>query len=441
MKRIILFIFVSFTSFSSLADQAFHPAGENLTYGNVATFQSLIGNTNNPATGASAYDLDGWYFGFGLVSSVGAGAEVGPVKNFVDQLNDLSDTLNNFGKDGKTPSTGEIEEIKTKFDDFLVVSGESGYAKISLAATVPLFPFMWSSRNFGSLVFDVNGAAQAQVSVLDRPIEYNPLEQGLNILQTNTALYIKAGGIGQASMAYSRQIFKSRKGALIAGLKTNYYIVKLRKTLFGLAQVDDVDEAIKDEVEEVRKDISSHEAKLGFDLGLMWVAQKFRIGATFKNLNSPEFKYPDVGTDCSAKTAGTSQDSCYIAQSFADEIDLQETHVMDAQVQVEAAAHNKSRNLVAAFAVDTSPVNDLVGNQIQWLTGSLAYATRSWIIPGIRVGYRKNLAGSKLSAITGGLTLFKTLHVDAAYGLEKIEVDGASAPRMAQVNIGIDILF
>ena len=93
------------------------------------------------------------------------------------------------------------------------------------------------------------------------------------------------------------------------------------------------------------------------------------------------------------------------------------------------------------FAADTSPVHDPVANQLQWMTVSAAYATNNWIIPGVRVGYRKNLAGSQLSAATVGFTLFKTLHLDAAYGLETIDVDGQPQPRMAQLNLGLDLLF
>ncbi len=87
-------------------------------------------------------------------------------------------------------------------------------------------------------------------------------------------------------------------------------------------------------------------------------------------------------------------------------------------------------------------MQDAVGRDFQWATLSGAYATNSWWIPGARVGYRTNLAGSKLSYITGGLTLFKALTLDIAYGLDSTrDNNGKSIPRSAMINLGIQTTF
>jgi len=437
MKRLLLTLGIFAASFSIYADSAFHPSAENLTYGAVSNHQSSISYTNNPAMGSSSLDTSDWYFGFGLVTSVGFGAEVGPVDNFTEQIDSLVSTLDTFEGD----SIDAVEEIKNQFDSFLINAGDNGSAQVNLAIH-PLFPLIWSSRGTlsGSMVLDANVAALAQLRVLDRPIEYNPLEQGTNILQTNTAAYIKVGAVAEGSLAYSRPVLELNEGTLHAGLRGKYYQVGLSKTLIGISTMQDgADTVLEDELNDAKD--TSLQSGFGVDLGVLWTTRNYRLGAWVKNANSPSFNYDGIGTNCESIEPGASQDSCFIAKSFADEIDLEESYVMDAQISVEGAVYNNSRNFVASFSADSSPVNDPVGNQIQWVTVSAGYATSSWIIPGIRVGYRKNLAGSELSAVSAGFTLFKSVHVDALYGLESIDVDGTSAPRMAQLNVGVNLLF
>ena len=437
MKRSLIAFSILSASFSVCADTAFHPAGENLTYGSVANHQSLISYTNNPATGSSALDNDDWYIGFGLVTSFGVGAEVGAVDNFTEQVDDLTTQLKDFSGD----SIDAVEAIKTTFDSFLIDAGENGSAQVNVAVTAPLFPIVWSSRALlgGSLVLDMNAAALAQLSILDRPIEYNPLEQGTNILQTNSAVYIKVGAVADASLAYSRPVIVLDEGILHAGVRGKYYQVGLSKTLIGLSTMQDgAETALEDELDGAKD--TSLQSGIGLDLGVLWTSKNYRLGAWVKNANSPSFKYDSIGGNCEALEVSR-QEGCYIATSFANEIDLEENYVIDAQINLEGSVYSDSRNFVGSFSLDTSPVNDPVGNQLQWATISAGYATSSWLIPGIRAGYRKNLAGSQLSAVTAGVTLFKTLHVDAAYGLETVDVDGTAVPRMLQLNVGLDLLF
>ena len=439
MKRSLLTLALLSTSLTTVAAPVFMPSGENLTYGEAGNHQSLLAYTNNPAVGATSLGMTSWNFGMAApISSIGIGLEVGPVDSMSQEIDALSDVLNDF--DPETSGIDEVNDIKARFDSFLVDAGANGYLGLNVGFHVPFLPLVWSSTETlgGSLVFDSNVGVQAKLSILDSPIEYNPLDES-DPLQTNSAAYIKLGAVTETSLGYSRPVFEHSNGQLYAGLRAKYYMVGLTKTLVGISQMDSADAAINDKVKEVEDDFQPDTA-FGVDLGLMWVAPHYRVGATFKNINSPSFNYDTVGVDCESKT-GAAQDSCFIAKSYAEEIDTEEAYVMDAQVSVEAAYYNSNRDLVLNFAADTSPVHDPVANEVQWMTVSAAYATSNWIVPGVRVGYRKNLAGSELSAATVGFTLFKMLHLDAAYGLESIDVDGSPQPRLAQVNLGLDLLF
>jgi hypothetical protein len=92
-------------------------------------------------------------------------------------------------------------------------------------------------------------------------------------------------------------------------------------------------------------------------------------------------------------------------------------------------------------AIDANAVMDPVGDDYQWATFSAAYATNSWILPGFRVGYRSNLAGTELDYLDAGFTLFKVLNLDVAWGLDSVEIDGDSAPRSLLVNLGLELSF
>jgi hypothetical protein len=114
---------------------------------------------------------------------------------------------------------------------------------------------------------------------------------------------------------------------------------------------------------------------------------------------------------------------------------------MTRQLHLEGAVFTESQNWVVAVGLDVNAVEDPTGNEYKWATISAGYATDSWWIPGFRVGYRANMAGTELSYLTGGLTLFKTVNLDLAYGLDSVEIDGESAPRSFMLNLGFELTF
>ena len=99
-----------------------------------------------------------------------------------------------------------------------------------------------------------------------------------------------------------------------------------------------------------------------------------------------------------------------------------------------------SKNIALSASFDANAIQDPVGDKYQWANASIAYITDSWIIPGARIGYRKNMAGSELSYIEGGIT-WLYVNIDGGMALENVEVDGDSYPRGAYVNIGVEWAF
>ena len=69
------------------------------------------------------------------------------------------------------------------------------------------------------------------------------------------------------------------------------------------------------------------------------------------------------------------------------------------------------------------------------------FSSDNWWLPGARVGARHNLAGSELTYITGGITVFNVVNLDVATTTDTIKVDGSTYPRGLIVNIGAQVLF
>ncbi len=150
------------------------------------------------------------------------------------------------------------------------------------------------------------------------------------------------------------------------------------------------------------------------------------------NLNKPSFKYSKVDL------TGLG----YTNAAIINQLSATTTYEMKPQLQMEGAVFSESQNFVINGTLDANAVPDAVGRDFQWMTLSAAYATNSWWIPGARVGYRSNRAGSKLSYLTGGLTLFKALSLDAAVSTDKVkDKNGKSAPRSAMLNLNLQMTF
>lgn len=94
-----------------------------------------------------------------------------------------------------------------------------------------------------------------------------------------------------------------------------------------------------------------------------------------------------------------------------------------------------------AASYELNEVADLVGDEYQWATVSTSYYSNSSFIPAVRLGYKKNMAGSELSYAMLGATLFKRLNLDLAYGLDTVEIDGDKQPRSLYFSAGIESAF
>lgn len=472
---------------NAMADPVYQPPGPNLTYGSSSNNQSIMSSIANPAAAAAQLGKEDSQYRFGILN-IGGGYEIGNVNNLFNQINKASQDL-------KSPTLGTTEltalaaqyatdcptgtcspaQLVTFSNSFATIFNNSqtiatlntvlnsaqqdGNATSFFGGHLPFTPFVISRKGWGgSFVLDVNASAIANMTFIAEPLNIspptatafanayiaNPVAPVFPTPPNDSTALAKVAVVGELGLGYSRSVLRReapepvegeptpgkfsasqlKAGELTAGGRLKFYEVGLANQAISL-------NSMQGGSQNVLKDSRTYTKTTGFglDVGGLWTSKHYRAGAGINNINSPSFKYPAINI------------TGYTNQNIIAQLQTSGTYTMKPQLQLEGAVYSESQNFVANLGLDANAVQDPVGRDFQWMTLSGAYATSSWWIPGARVGYRTNLAGSKLSYLTAGLTMFKALSLDIAYGLDKLTYEGKSIPRSAMFNLGLQMTF
>lgn len=122
-------------STSALASYQAHAPGPLLTYGKTSNPSTILSIAGNPANGHTLLS-EGENHRMGYFSSLGLDYEVGEVDNFLDDVDELIDAL-----DQDNLTINEANDIKAKFDALLPIMGEDAQVTLGLGLSVPFMPF------------------------------------------------------------------------------------------------------------------------------------------------------------------------------------------------------------------------------------------------------------------------------------------------------------
>jgi len=440
MKRYLAAVALALPALSQAAPVVTQP-GALMTLGPVASPQTGLSVLYNPAAAETVIHKDD-SFRWGYLGSTGVSVEFGDVDNFADDVNQLMDDL-----ELENVTAGDADRIINNYNDVLRHKlGDAGYMKIDVQFVAPLAPLLMRSDLLGCVMsVDLEGGVTAKISILDDDLVLN--ETNANF-ETNTAAYLKSVQYTTLGLGYSREldnvvtdkINEHVAGRLLSGVRLNMYNLSLSKQVIGLLNIDEGDElgdVISDDYD--GNQVSS--TAMGIDLGLIWEADNYHLGFTWRNINEPEFDFGTLGQDCTSNPTNTSMSNCFTALYFADKdrINLAETHVMTSQATADVALNSENKRWRLAASYDLQPVRDPVGDEYQWATASAAYVSSRFI--GARVGISQNQVGSALTMVNAGFSLFGNVNLDLRYSLDTIEVDGTSAPRTFGFNLGFESSF
>ena len=416
-------------SCASVASPGFRDGGPNLTDGGASNLWTSLYATRNPA-GAEFAIAPESTVRMGVLSSIGVGMEVGPVDNFAEEIDDLIDQL-----DRDHIPLAEGSALVQRFNALLEPFGRDGYVKVHGGVHVPLFPMLIRS-DFGVFTLDANIAGIARLGLLDSPLTYNSVTE---TIETASAVYVKGAQLSEAALGFSRPVWKRDARQITVGGSVRYLHAALSKQVVAIESIDD-DDDVEDVLTDAYDANERTSSNVTLDIGAIYSTDAYRLGLTVANLTEPKFEYGAIGVDCHA-LSGSAQYNCYTANFFSDRIALNETWTLERLATLEGALMFAGGAGALSTAVDLNDVHDPVGDLQQNVVVSLGYKTQTPWLPDVRVGYRKNLAGTKLSTASFGVTFFRRIHLDAAYGLESTEIDGSSMPRNLAINLGFEMSY
>ena len=451
MKRLMTATAMAVATSLAQAAPLYHPPGSNLTYGAVSNGQSITSDITNPAAGAARLEKDGGQFRLGVPGSIGGGIEFGEVDQLYDRIDAEAEKFQNlqtvFDTTTAANAVAEVDAAIASLNSVLADVETNGYAKVFGSVNVPLV--VAHKGLGGSFVFNVSKSFVSRATGLHETVAFNGAEvldgdavyddpnddivltlDAFNVptgftVDNDSSVLLKAGLVTDLSLGYSTSLFKTQEATLFAGVRGHYYTVEQSRVGIRMAGLNDVEQQFEDALDQDRESDSG----MGVDLGVLWVSEHYRLGATLANANEPSFD------------AGTIDLTGYdLAGPVAQELAADDSFTMEKQLQLEAAIYTASQNWVISGSMDANAVKDVMGDEYRWATVSAAYATDSWWLPGIRAGIRKNLAGTKINYYSLGATI-AMLNLDVAWSTDEVDIDGETLPRGAMVNLGLDFSF
>ena len=478
---------------AALAGPVHQPAGANLTYGNVTHGQRVLSATSNPAA-AAANVAGGAKSATGTVLSIGAGIEYGNLDEIFETIDELSAAFapsdsgdgdsGGTGPDGDDPVPVNPKEpidigniVDTLFPDFekvvdsiatevatraaiLALIAAEGHAKAYASADAPFV--IGNEVLGGAWTFGVNWSGTAKAVGLAQPIAFNAeqalaeltaiydaslpadglprlydlsgdvnvfIDQatgnyGINFANDSSFL-TKAAQTLEVSLGYSWLAQKTAKGSLFLGVEGNFYDLALSRVSVRFGDITDSEDVF----DAIRDSDFEYDQGIGIDLGVLWAGPGYQVGATLNNLNEPKFEYPEIDL------------SNYSNSDIISFLQRDRTYTMERQLRLEGSYFTENRNWTFNIGLDANEIKDPVGDEFQWLTVSAGYATESWWVPGLRFGYRENLAGTRLRYFGVGATVFRILNIDLASTLDRVTINDEDLPRGLAASIGFDISF
>jgi hypothetical protein len=466
------------------AGPVYQPPGANLTYGDVTHGQRVQSASSNPAAAAADVARGEGRGARGTVISGAAGLEYGNVQELFDfydsvtrayepsdpgtgggpgqnpddkpdggiDLGDVLDMLDPEYKEALDAIAGEV----TRQTILLAVIAAEGHGKAWLSADAPFvlgteylggawtFGVNWSgsAKAYGlteAIEFDRDAALEAiddwvNTLPINRPIQL-PISDdiiltprpGQNALffaiDNDSSLLTKSTQTTEINLGYSRQAWAGSAGRLFLGAEARLYLMQLSRLSVRFGDITDSEElfdAIRD------ADFRTDEA-VGVDLGALWVADNYQLGAQVTNVNEPSFVFPEVNL------------APYRSPVSIGFLERDKKYRMDRQLKLEASLFTTDRRWSAHLGYDADPATDPMGDRFQWLTLSAGFTTDSWWIPGGRIGYRQNLTGTELGYLGIGFTAFRIVNFDIASALDTVKIDGDKLPQGLMFSIGFQI--
>jgi len=425
MKKLLVLSTSLLSTAAMAAMPVNQPIGSSFTLSSSPNKRALATALANPAAPfLMVNEQDDDNFRFGILGPLSIGIEMGDVSDLGDRVEEIEDII-----DANYSTTAQADAAIDDANEILDGIGESAYVKTSVALQVPLMPVIYKTDNNGAFMLDASISSVAKANVVDSAITRSGTD-----LETDTSFQAQTAVDLAIGLGYSQAMWENSHGMLVGGVKATMHNISMGHALVALDDENtEADDAISDAVDEDAVETSN----VGIDLGAVWVSNNYQLGVTFANVNEPEFDGVALDTTCGSESCNAA------AQLISDgKVTSGQKYVMEMQTTVDLALSTSGKQFTLGMSYDTNPVKDAVGDEYQWAAASLSYYGDSHFLPGLRVGYRQNMAGTELSYGSFGLTILKRLNLDVAVALDTVEdEDGDEMPRSVYFALGYDTAF
>ncbi len=466
----------------------FQPPGANLTYGDVTHGARVQSASGNPAAAAADLGRTDRPATRGTVVSGAAGLEYGNVDNLfelIDQVtasHEPSDPGDGGGGPGQNPEEkppggidlGDIiNEISPDFGDTIRVVAEEVGTQVALLALISVegygkawlsgdAPFLVGREKFGGAwTFGANWYGAARAFGLSDPIQFNrddalarleafyrnnpvnlpariPLSDQvvltnapsqnsvfLSFDNNDTSLLTKSVRLWDLSAGYSRPVMQTDRGTLFAGVELHAYLMSLSRLSVRYGDITDSEELF----DAIQNADFVDDNRLGVDAGVLWVSERYQLGAQLTSVNRPTFEFNDANLQP------------YSSQRIIDFLVSDKTYQMDAQLKLEGSVFSRDRRWSVHVGLDANKATDPLGDDFQWVTLAAGLQTQKWWAPSLRFGVRRNLAGTELGYLSVGATLFRYVNFDISSALDTTRIDGTELPRGLMASLGFQVTW
>ncbi|MEX8503034.1 MAG: conjugal transfer protein TraF [Leptothrix ochracea] len=269
---------------------------------------------------------------------------------------------------------------------------------------------------------------------------------------TASGLDIKGAVVQQVSLGYAAKIsqvipagYKDRiptelASQLDVGMRLSNYNAQLYRQL--AAVVDANGNATTFNGNGNDPALRSQANAIGLDVGVAWHHENYQLGATLYNLNNPSLRYPDLRSDPNPANNLAAQTLAAMGKVKLDDSVSLKPHVV-----VEGAVRSSNQRWLLQGSMALNETTDFVGEAHQVVTLGASYnaerydvpyvgALLSHIVPSLRVGYRQDLVGTKLTSYGLGMS-WGIFNFDAHVSSATNSTDTGSVPRSAGVAISI----
>lgn len=259
-----------------------------------------------------------------------------------------------------------------------------------------------------------------------------------------SAFDVKVAAVTQVSLGYATDVTRytpellrnlSSTAKVDAGLRLSAYQARLYRQFMAVVDADGNSNKIEFNSD---RSYSQSASAIGLDAGVNWVEDNYQLGATIYNINGPSFDYPSP-----LKDPNTANQAAAQQLAASGKVNLQDRVRLKPHLVVEGSLHSADKRWLLQSSLAVNKTTDFVGDEQQYFTASVGYNAErfeqgwlDYVMPSVRLGYRHNLAGAKLSGMGLGLS-WGVVNLDLYTSLQKVQADGTSVPRSAGGSLSI----